>query len=238
MGTRILPDDVVGDLRVLSLIKLTDNFFSVTAIFLAMMAQYSGSRHCGNYKGQLLLQQLKSNLLSLQQFGQCFILAKWIQNMFKDILHPSRYLSASESVHSSRPAPQVTAQTTNESAICPPTRDGSIQTNAYNARCSAASYTSRSSTYQSDAQVTASHGVQTLSDTYANVFRGVVDDPGVNSSVSNDDSWALDFPENDLSQPTQTLSVESMQLEGLQYLADVAGSSGFGISFWRDTPEY
>jgi hypothetical protein len=59
---------------------------SVTSIFAAMIAQYVDSQCSNGYKSQLSFQKLRSNLLSLRQFEQCYTLARWIRNLFKDII--------------------------------------------------------------------------------------------------------------------------------------------------------
>ena len=55
-----------------------------------MTAQYVGSHTSDTYKSQLLYQKLRSNLLSLRQFENCYILARWIRNLFKDIIDSPR----------------------------------------------------------------------------------------------------------------------------------------------------
>jgi hypothetical protein len=74
--------------QIMGFFVLTDR--SVTAIFAAMTAQYIGSHTSNTYKSQLLFQKLRSNILSLRQFEQCYILARWIRNLFKDMIDRPR----------------------------------------------------------------------------------------------------------------------------------------------------
>ena len=66
------------------------NTFSVSAIFAAMTAQCFGLQSYNTYKSQLAFQKLRSNILSLRQFEQCYILARWIRNLFKNIIERPR----------------------------------------------------------------------------------------------------------------------------------------------------
>lgn len=58
-----------------------------------MTVQYVGA-HSPNInpdRKSLLSQQLRSNLLNLRQFEKCFIVARWIRNLFEDaISRPTR----------------------------------------------------------------------------------------------------------------------------------------------------
>jgi hypothetical protein len=49
-----------------------------------MIVQYVGSRSSHVDQRSLLLQKLRSNLINLRQFEDCYILARWIRNLFED----------------------------------------------------------------------------------------------------------------------------------------------------------
>jgi hypothetical protein len=66
---------------------------SVSAIFTAMTAHVA---ECGvsPAKHDQLSQKLRSSLLALKHFEQCYVLARWIRNIFMDIINrPSRRAS-------------------------------------------------------------------------------------------------------------------------------------------------
>lgn len=48
-----------------------------------MTIQYASSCSSDASQRQLLLQKLRSNLISLRQFEECYVLARWIRNLFK-----------------------------------------------------------------------------------------------------------------------------------------------------------
>ncbi|OQU98289.1 Fungal specific transcription factor domain-containing protein [Cladophialophora immunda] len=62
----------------------------ISAVFTAMTAQVAECGVSGRNRQQLS-QKLRPTLLSLKQFEQCYVLARWIRNMFMDIINrPSR----------------------------------------------------------------------------------------------------------------------------------------------------
>ena len=64
---------------------------SISAIFTAMTTHVSECSVSGSRRDQLS-QRLRPSLLSLKQFEQCYILARWIRNLFMDIINqPNRH---------------------------------------------------------------------------------------------------------------------------------------------------
>lgn len=61
---------------------------SIAATLNAMTIQYISSRssHAHPDQKSLLIQKLRSNLISLRQFEECYVLARWIRNLFEDTL--------------------------------------------------------------------------------------------------------------------------------------------------------
>lgn len=234
MGTRILSSDMVGSLLDLHFGIAVDLILSVTAIFLAMMAQYRGSRSCNDYKSQLLSQQLKSNLLSLRQFEQCYILARWIQNLFKDILQPPREAQAEES--GARVVSSL--RTTSASRVEP--RDCQSNSKGWDQR--------------TDREVQEFQDGEVMEDPEDSIYQASSGDTTATNSYTNDDTnldenhrnvetlssagaiyraeeWFPAFPDDDLFQSACSSTADLRQIEGLHYLANVVGSTGFNNRF-------
>lgn len=85
-----------------------------------MTAQYVES-HVSRVSRDMLLRQLRPNLLALKQFEQCYILARWIRNLFIDIMDQAGRTSAAETPQGIQTphAQPLLATDANTGSMCP-----------------------------------------------------------------------------------------------------------------------
>ena len=195
---------------------------SVTAIFAAMTAQYVDSQCSNTYKSQLSFQKLRSNLLSLRQFERCYILARWIRHIFKDIIErpqraPSRRHEAHEANHGPRDSSVPSDNTGWTVATTDRPSDGSEP------------IISHGSYGPPSANRTLFSSPSDISRTTQNVDMGnqaLVP----NGPYAGNDPWNLTALEDSPPQSGEFPSMNSLQCQGLQFQMKL-GFSGFGGGF-------
>lgn len=61
----------------------------VTAIFAAMNVQFVSYRHLNKQWREIILTKLRTSLIALRQFEECYILARWVRILWNDIFDRS-----------------------------------------------------------------------------------------------------------------------------------------------------
>lgn len=179
-------------------------FSSVTAVFAAMTVQYIGSHSSNTYKSQLLYQKLRSNMLSLRQFEECYILARWVRNLFKDIIERPR-----------KPNPNTTTATVGNQNLDQSSSHNIMDTQVANfsqTASSAIDYHSPASSLGSSLYQQASPMGQEATKDNVGFSRPRFENNGTPNLMSPEDFYShlLDYS-----------STNPLQMQGLQFLVDL-----------------
>ncbi|KIW20219.1 hypothetical protein PV08_00794 [Exophiala spinifera] len=79
----------------------------VTALFAAIMVQYTHSFSSNTYRNRILLQKLRSNMLGLEQLEEVYILARWIRRLLAKIMDGKSQSKAARNTDSSGGGRQI-----------------------------------------------------------------------------------------------------------------------------------